>query len=319
MRLKRAVRRVRKPMFTLSTAPAGAVFEEGGFPDTEYMNIYGSMTKDGVPKPVWRAFQLLHTHAGDTRVNTTLTQPSAAAAAETAAAVEHPAQTCSELPGTNFEGGDILPNSQHLVLPDAAACCAACQNHSGTSPETRCQLWTWASPKSSCCAGRCYLKQATTSPHKRADPTMTSGYVGAAPPPPPPPGPKPQISAFSTVNATAGVGSLRVFLGFWGNPQQDSANPVANRTVTVSVTHPSGQAPGATATLYQIGGGVCDPRSAWEAMGSPANPNPAQLATLNKASEYGTSTVATAAAGPTKTTVTLEMSENTAYVVAFAA
>jgi hypothetical protein len=34
----------------------------------------GSMTKSGVPKPVWRAFQLLHTHAGDHKANTTVVQ-----------------------------------------------------------------------------------------------------------------------------------------------------------------------------------------------------------------------------------------------------
>jgi hypothetical protein len=32
------------------------------------------MTKSGVPKPVWRAFQLLHTHAGDHKANTTVVQ-----------------------------------------------------------------------------------------------------------------------------------------------------------------------------------------------------------------------------------------------------
>jgi len=44
------------------------VFEEGGLPQLEFRNIYGSMTIGGVPKPVWRAFQLLHEHAGDTRL-----------------------------------------------------------------------------------------------------------------------------------------------------------------------------------------------------------------------------------------------------------
>ena len=32
---------------------------------------YGAMTLHGVPKPVWRAFQLLHSHAGTHSVNTT--------------------------------------------------------------------------------------------------------------------------------------------------------------------------------------------------------------------------------------------------------
>jgi len=47
------------------------VFEENGLPKSEYHNHsrftqphYGAMTLHGVPNPVWRAFQLLHTHAG---------------------------------------------------------------------------------------------------------------------------------------------------------------------------------------------------------------------------------------------------------------
>ena len=44
------------------------IFEEGGLPLIEFKNIYGMMTIHGVPKPAWRAFQLLHEHAGDTRL-----------------------------------------------------------------------------------------------------------------------------------------------------------------------------------------------------------------------------------------------------------
>jgi hypothetical protein len=38
---------------------------------------------------------------------------------------------CALVPDTDFKGGDILPESDHLILPSAAECCAACQNHSG--------------------------------------------------------------------------------------------------------------------------------------------------------------------------------------------
>ena len=44
------------------------VFEEGGLPLIEFKNIYGMMSIGGIPKPAWRAFQLLHEHAGDTRL-----------------------------------------------------------------------------------------------------------------------------------------------------------------------------------------------------------------------------------------------------------
>ena len=49
--------------------------EEGGLPEVEFLAIYGAMTINGVPKPVWRAFQLLHEHAGDRRLPTVVSQP----------------------------------------------------------------------------------------------------------------------------------------------------------------------------------------------------------------------------------------------------
>jgi len=54
------------------------VFEEGGMLPAagggrdphraEFAAVYGAMTLGGVPKPAWRAFQLLHAHAGPLRV-----------------------------------------------------------------------------------------------------------------------------------------------------------------------------------------------------------------------------------------------------------
>ena len=38
----------------------------------EFLGVYGAMTISGIPKPVWTAFQLLHTHAGDRRLPTTV-------------------------------------------------------------------------------------------------------------------------------------------------------------------------------------------------------------------------------------------------------
>ena len=55
------------------------IFEENSIPRTEFHPLgvsypqphYGAMSLHGVPKPVWRAFELLHTHAGSHTVNTT--------------------------------------------------------------------------------------------------------------------------------------------------------------------------------------------------------------------------------------------------------
>lgn len=292
------------------------VFEEGGFPDTEYKNIYGSMTKDGVPKPVWRAFQLMHAHAGDTEANTTVGpqgQPAPTPADELA-----PADQCAQVPATMFAGNDILPDSQHLNVPDAAACCAACQNHTGTNPETKCWVWSFGHNDSSCCKNRCYLKTLHGDEKRSHSSQFTSGYAGAAPPPPPPPGPKKHISAFATLNATeaGSIGSLRVFLGYWGNPDQDESNPPANRTVTVTVHHAAGTALPANAKLYIIGNGAADSQKRWRALGSPQQPTAEQLQQLMAASQIGTGIAAVTVAGPTTATVAVEMSENSAIVVA---
>ena len=44
------------------------VFEEGGLPREEFKNVYGAMSVGGIPKPAFRAFELLHAHAGDRRL-----------------------------------------------------------------------------------------------------------------------------------------------------------------------------------------------------------------------------------------------------------
>jgi hypothetical protein len=57
------------------------VFEENSIPRTEFHPVglpygqphYGLMTLHGVPKPAWRGFQLLNTHAGSHTVPTTVT------------------------------------------------------------------------------------------------------------------------------------------------------------------------------------------------------------------------------------------------------
>ena len=54
------------------------MFEEGGLPEIEFRAIYGAMTIGGIPKPVWRAYQLLHEHAGQQRVATSVSQPTVA-------------------------------------------------------------------------------------------------------------------------------------------------------------------------------------------------------------------------------------------------
>ena len=118
------------------------------------MDIYGLMTISGVPKPGWRAFQLLHEHAGTRRVPATVqeaivheplqeslqeshpsspsSQPVSDATASAIGAAAVWAVGCTVEENTNMEGFDL----HTAAAGDAAACCAACKAESG------CSFWT---------------------------------------------------------------------------------------------------------------------------------------------------------------------------------
>ena len=243
------------------------VFEEGGLPTTEFQDIYGLMTYHGIPKPGWRGFELLHTFAGDTQLRATVTEAAAAQSAEGAALAPLP---CYVENATDLSDFDILPDSQHLSAPSAAACCARCRAYNATS--TKCTFWTWESAEA-----RCYLK--TSDAGRRRDAKFTSGSI--VPPPPPPP-PSQLISAFATEgkarafagghDGESGASSIAVFLGFWENG--GAVSNLDNRSVTVVIQAAArsiadlNAAP--TVVAHIIDATRANPLAAWEAMGSPA-------------------------------------------------
>ena len=102
----------------------GAYVHVGGLPTKEYSDIYGLMTYHGVPKPGWRAFQLLH-GAGDHRVPATLASDQARLAAA----------RCVTEAGTDMAGFTL---SAHADIKTAAACCAACQQ----ADQDHCSFWS---------------------------------------------------------------------------------------------------------------------------------------------------------------------------------
>ena len=127
----------------------------------------------------WRAFQLLN-DAGDYRLNTTVGNGSAVAAAgllQPSSLTENSKQInkeeedeesweqgrCSLVEGVDFKGGDLLPDSLHFNTSTAAACCAACQAKAG------CEVWSWGHNDHSRLAERCYLKQLAKHPEESAD------------------------------------------------------------------------------------------------------------------------------------------------------
>ena len=88
--------------------------------------------------------------------NTHTWKKSKAAVHEEAAAVALPGCTPPQ-PKTNYQGYDLLPESQRLTTTDAAGCCAACTNRSD------CAFWTFypAGPGViPAVSSRCYLKSS---------------------------------------------------------------------------------------------------------------------------------------------------------------
>jgi xylan 1,4-beta-xylosidase len=59
------------------------IFEEGWLAGPPFQDTWGAMTEEGIRKPVWRAFQMLH-HAGDQTLDISVAPPRGAQTAMTA-------------------------------------------------------------------------------------------------------------------------------------------------------------------------------------------------------------------------------------------
>lgn len=220
------------------------------------------------------------------------------------------------------------------MLPDAAACCAACFNH--TTP-LQCSAYVYGTRGT--LKGRCYLK--TSLANSASNSAFTSGTLKS-------PSPSagnfsgPAVTAFATttpgtsgtVGADAGSATgLSVFLGYWndgGGPDRYRAN----RTVTVTV-HSARVETGLTlgsetetatasirkaaaritqATEYRIDHANANPLLAWKQMGSPNPPSADQLAELITASKVTPRTLKV-----NEGQVVVDMAANSAVLVVFKA
>jgi hypothetical protein len=99
------------------------VFEENSLARTEFHPVgqshsqpfYGAMTLHGVPKPVWRAFQLLHTHAGTHSVPTAVSNSARIPLVSAAATVN-----VSSMAGSRNSNSTRDNNSADVVVPGSA-------------------------------------------------------------------------------------------------------------------------------------------------------------------------------------------------------
>ena len=159
------------------------VFEEGGFPTSEFTNIYGLMTVHGIPKPGWRGFQLL-AGAGDTRVPVTVSEKKAPRTAAAAAAPAAPAALAAGQPAClqgGMDGGDI--HTANMSVATAVAWCLA---------DSQCGGFSAAGQYPTGCGDASFdmhFKDHWAPAHRNADPELVSWIPGAAPSPPGPPAP----------------------------------------------------------------------------------------------------------------------------------
>ena len=255
--------------------------------------IIGSLCLLGVPKPGWRAFQLLH-EAGDHRLPTTLaSDDSVGDSAETARSPHD----CTVDENTNMAGFTL----KTVKADTKAYCCAKCQ----AVDQQECSFWTFHD-------GSCVFKSSDAG--RVTAPGFTSGSRV-------PPGGENSttigspLSVFATINgSTPGVGSLQVYLSLWANPKDPSA--VKNRTVTVTVKHAAGAGP-ASVVAWRIDSEHGNSREAWEALGSPAVPAARQLQHLKVVSQINPEPVKHTTSGGS-TTIDVPMTGDSAVRLNFA-
>ena len=241
------------------------IFEEG-IPieeHTEYQNVYGLMTVSGIPKPGWRAFQLLHEFAGNTRFPVQVIE-----AKSTEEDIEP--QHCTERKNTNMVGFDI----ETIIVNTRSDCCSVCQNNS------HCNFWSFGVGSNTTCmlkssdAGRKYQKGVFSGSSIAPPPVESNGT---------------RISALATersgINA-GGMDGVAVFLSYWSNTGLES-----NRSVSVSFegmsssSSLSGGLLSKTATEYRIDMNHANAIVEWREMGAPSKPTTQQIEQLISASK----------------------------------
>jgi len=257
------------------------IFEEGTAVDqhVEYMNIYGLMTVSGVPKPGWRAFEMLHKFGGDTRVNTIIHQNMSFSSSSSSS-------SCVTESNTNFAGFDVVTATSARTVDE---CCEACKN------ENKCSYWTFLNDT------KCMLKSSDAG--RTSDENSTSGS-DASPPSPPIPD-APCISAFATHSSE--TDQIALFLSFWSN-----TSDVSNRSVEVlrpqSYEH---------VTEYRIDASHANAYPVWQSMGSPPKPNKQQLDAMMQASLVVPKPLAFGGNSSSSSVVVVEMPPNSAIVLVF--
>ena len=245
------------------------VFEERFFPvhNESFHGMFGMVNLHGIPKPTYRAYQLLH-ETGDTRLGVT--------GPPTPLPPKAHGQCGPLVSNTDVFGGDIdsVRPCSTCGLFTMADCCSMCLSHDTNPICDTAELWV---EPGETLGYTCALKQFA----KKTNITHNVGrnYVrvtGRAPVPPP--------SNDDLCATNAGVLAVRNGTSFTDlliYNHAAFADPIVDCAITVAVTAYKL----ATATVRRVDEAHANPLAAWIAMGAPDYTTAAQNAALLTASE----------------------------------
>jgi hypothetical protein len=235
------------------------VFEESFFPvhNESFHGMFGMINLHGIPKPTWRAYQLLH-ETGDVRLPVK---------APTKPTPPQPKGSCSALvEGMDVWGGDVAGTVEPCPtcgLFSMADCCDLClrSNKQGLVCDTA-DLWHQPGEVR---GYKCGLKQFK----KKLNLTKNSGrsYVRVTREPSPPPT-NAEVCATNTGVLAVQNGTAHVDLLVYNHAAFGA--PIVDCNVNVSLAALELKAGGlASATVRRIDEAHSNPLAAWIAMGAP--------------------------------------------------
>ena len=338
----RAVSSLHDTVEVLSYWTFSMIFEEESEPTAELQGTFGLLSEHGVPKPGWAAFQLLHSHAGDTLLPTVSDPPWVGSGAVNTSgctmapigcfADEAPQPACCvSNPGPNCQGCGAhacklnsfahFDNAPELNSPETCGrhCASAGWDVFGLQQgDCRCGMASnWQQHGQGCVAN-------TAANCTEPCPGASSAVCGSqwnlrmfnldcpdrqkAP----------NVVAFATTNSSAAQPSVSVFLSYWS----EGSNPGPQK-VEIQVKLGSGGAIGGVgvpasgqATLYRVDAEHANAAKVWQnSMSSVATPDAAQLAQLQAAAKPTAESVAVSISGRAASLTIDSVPPNSAYVV----
>ena len=259
------------------------VFEESFFPvhNESFHGMFGLINLHGVPKPTYRAYQLLH-ETGDTRLPVVGPVPPP---------VPTPQGTCgTPVQGEDVWGGDVAPPATPCPtcgLFTLADCCDLCLRHN--KPGAVCDIADlWHEPGQDR-GNKCGLKSFARKSNVTKNPMRTYVPVKHAPSPPPS---NEYLCAVNTGVLAVQNGSAWIDLLLYNHAS--FADPIVDCNITVALPAAlAGQL--SKATVRRIDEAHSNPLAAWIAMGAPDYTTAAQNAALLAASELVTEELASIA------------------------